>query len=181
MSAIPQDNGFRKRMDGRIEMLLEQARRFADPDVRAATQEIVQGLLELHAVAFEKLLGVITERGPDGLTLIDTIAADELVGNVLLLYGLHPADLETRIRQALDNVQPYLAAHGGGVELLRVANGKVRVRMHGDWHSDVSPLVLQRHRGSDPRQGAGRGGHHDRRGAGPGPRRAARSASRCRW
>jgi Fe-S cluster biogenesis protein NfuA len=143
MSTTAQDRGFRKRME-RIETLLENASQNPDAHMRDTTQEIVQGLLELHSAALEKLLGAIAESGPAGLALIDTVAQDELVGNVLLLYGLHPADLETRVRQALAKVGPYLESHGGGVELLRIASCKVRVRMHGDWHDDVSPLMLRR-------------------------------------
>ncbi len=104
----------------------------------------MQGLLELHGVALERMLAAIAERQPADPALIDTIAKDELIGNVLLLHGLHPTDLETRVREAIDRVRPYLVSHGGDVELLRIANGKVRVRMHGDWHDDVSPLTLRR-------------------------------------
>jgi Fe-S cluster biogenesis protein NfuA len=128
----------------RIETLLEEARRFSDADARDTIQEIVQGLLEMHGAALEKLLGAIADNGPGGSALIQSVAEDELVGNVLLLYGLHPVDLETRVRQALDKVQPYLESQGGGSELLRIANGKVRLRLHGDWHADISPLALRR-------------------------------------
>ena len=44
---------------------------------------------------------------------------------VLLLYGLHPHPIETRVRQALDKVRPYLDSHGGNVELLSVNDGVV--------------------------------------------------------
>ena len=46
-----------------------------------------------------------------------------MVGGLLMLHGLHPLDLETRVRQALDQVRPYLRSHGGNVELLGVSDG----------------------------------------------------------
>jgi Fe-S cluster biogenesis protein NfuA len=137
---MAEDRGFRKQME-RIESLLDEARQYSDGRARN-TQELVQGLLDLHAAALERLLGTIAASGPQGLALIDTAARDELVGHVLLLYGLHPDDLETRVRQALDSIQPALQSKGGAVELLRVADGKVRVRLHGDWRGDVSPQML---------------------------------------
>ena len=50
---------------------------------------------------------------------------------LLLLYGLHPVPLETRVMGALDKVRPYLDSHGGNVELLGVADGVVRLRLQG--------------------------------------------------
>jgi Fe-S cluster biogenesis protein NfuA len=143
MSGTDQDSGFRNRM-ARIEALLEETQRSPDPRARDSAREIVQVLLDLHAAALERLLGTIAERGPDGLALIDAIAEDELVGHILLLYGIHPLDLESRVRLALDKVRPWLESHGGSIELLRIANNKVRVRLQGNWHEDVSPLTLQR-------------------------------------
>jgi len=56
---------------------------------------------------------------------------DELVSHLLLVHDLHPVDVETRIRQALDGVRPYLGSHGGDVELLGVEDGVARVRLCG--------------------------------------------------
>ena len=56
---------------------------------------------------------------------------DELVAHLLLLHGLHPVPVRERVRGALDEVRPYLVAHGGGVELLGVDDGVVRLRLEG--------------------------------------------------
>jgi Fe-S cluster biogenesis protein NfuA/nitrite reductase/ring-hydroxylating ferredoxin subunit len=61
---------------------------------------------------------------------------------LLILHGLHPFDLETRVRQALDKVRPYLGSHGGNVELLGVtAEGVVRLRLAGSCHGCPSSQV----------------------------------------
>jgi len=52
----------------------------------------------------------------------------------LLLYGLHPLDLESRVGQALEKVRPYLHSHGGNIELLGLTDGIVRLRLHGSCH-----------------------------------------------
>ncbi len=61
-------------------------------------------------------------------------AADPLVGSLLLLYGLHPVDLETRVHQALEKVRPLLKSHGGNVDLLGIDDGVVRLKLQGSCH-----------------------------------------------
>jgi Fe-S cluster biogenesis protein NfuA len=56
---------------------------------------------------------------------------DELVAHLLLLHGLHPVPVRQRVSGALDEVRPYLMAHGGGVELVGVDEGVVRLRLEG--------------------------------------------------
>ena len=93
----------------------------AGPGDRAATPGPARA-------GFERVLDRIASTGPPGLELIDSLAADELVGSLLLLYGLHPQDLETRVREALEKVRPLLRFHGGKVELLGITEGTVRLR-----------------------------------------------------
>ena len=59
------------------------------------------------------------------------LAEDELVEHLLLLHGIHPTPLETRVRAALAKVRPYLESHGGDVELVAVDQGVVRLRLQG--------------------------------------------------
>ena len=47
------------------------------------------------------------------------------------MHGLHPVPLHERVTGALDEVRPYLLTHGGGVELLGIDDGVVRLRLEG--------------------------------------------------
>ena len=80
------------------------------------------------------------------------------MGGLLLLHGLHPLDLEARVRQALDKVRPYLRSHGGNVELLGVDEGVVRLRLEGSCHGCPSSAATMRQTIEEAilRQGAGR-------------------------
>jgi Fe-S cluster biogenesis protein NfuA len=79
-----------------------------------------------------------------GWAIIDEFGRDVLVSNLLLLHGLHPSDLETRVRDALDQVRPVLLAHGGNVELLAVEGNAVRLRLTGSCHGcPSSSLTLK--------------------------------------
>ena len=48
------------------------------------------------------------------------------------------------MRQALDDVRPYLGSHGGDVELLGVENGVARVRLEGTCNGCPSSTVTLR-------------------------------------
>jgi Fe-S cluster biogenesis protein NfuA len=136
--AVP-DEAFRA-MD-RLDSLLREVENIPDTQTRAHVREMVQAILELHAVGLERMLGQIAGEGEAGLALIEALARDDLVGGLLLLHGLHPLDLPTRVRQALEKVRPYLRSHGGNVELLAVDAGVVRLRMLGSCHGCPSSAM----------------------------------------
>ena len=125
----------------RLETLIRDVERLPDPAAQAGVREIVQTLLDLHGAGLEKIFEHLAGAGEPGLAAIDALARDELVGSLLLLYGLHPLDLETRVRQELDQVRPYLRSHGGDVELLSSVGGVVRLRMRGSCHGCPSSAV----------------------------------------
>ncbi len=125
----------------RLDALLSEAERYADPLAREHTREIVQSVLSLHGTALERLLDRIREGGEAGAAILDSCARDDVVSGLLLLHDLHPLGVEERVRQALESVRPYLRSHGGNVELLGVADGIVRLRLQGSCHSCPSSAV----------------------------------------
>src|SRR4051794_367861 len=98
---------FQARLE-RLDGLLREVERVADPAVQARTREIVQALLDLHGTGLERLLEHIDAASEAGPPLIDACARDDVVGGLLLLHGLHPLGVEERVRQALEKVRPYL-------------------------------------------------------------------------
>ncbi len=135
--SAPEEQAFRKRMQA-IETLLQDVDRYPDLAARTHTKALVQALLDLHGAGLERIVERAAQAGPAGFALIDALAEDELVGSLLLLYGLHPLDLETRVRRALDNVRPYVQSHGGSLEFLGADGGQVRVRIVGSCQSCAS-------------------------------------------
>jgi Fe-S cluster biogenesis protein NfuA len=123
-----EDQAFVRRMQ-RLESLIQEMECHPDPAAQALTREIVQSLLELHGAGLAKILAHAGAAGEAGHALRQAFAADPLLGNLLLLHGLHPEDLETRVRRALQGIRPSLQSQGAGVELLAVAGGVVRLRL----------------------------------------------------
>ena len=54
-----------------------------------------------------------------------------MVQALLMMYGHGALDEELLAEEALDEVRPYIESHGGDVELLRVEDGRVHVRLSG--------------------------------------------------
>jgi Fe-S cluster biogenesis protein NfuA len=124
----------------RIEALIQKIDSVADPQLRANAVELVQSLMELHGEGINRLLEIVAS-DRSGMTIIDTMGEDQLVGGLLMLYGLHPVDFGTRVRKALDKVRPYLKSHGGNVELLTADDGVVRLQMQGSCHGCPSSAM----------------------------------------
>ncbi|MBA2712951.1 MAG: NifU family protein [Rubrobacteraceae bacterium] len=122
------DHGLQERV-ARMETLLEQIETLKDPNARSKAAEMVGVLLELYGEGLARMMDLIYETGND--KAFEAFAQDELVSHLLLLHGLHPLDVETRVAQALEEVRPYLQSHGGNVELLGVEEGVARLRMQG--------------------------------------------------
>ena len=114
---------------GRIESLLEEIESFEDPEARAKTAEMVQTLLELYGEGLGRIVESVGRLG--GEDLKNELLGDELITHLLLLHGLHPVDVQTRVLGALDEVRPYLESHGGNVQFLGIAEGVARVRLEG--------------------------------------------------
>jgi Fe-S cluster biogenesis protein NfuA/nitrite reductase/ring-hydroxylating ferredoxin subunit len=123
------DRGLQERV-ARMEALLGEIEALEDPKARARAAEMTQVLLELYGEGLARVMELVAE-GEERERLFEAFAADELVSHLLLLHGLHPLDVETRVVRALEEVRPYLQSHGGNVELLGVEGGVARVRLQG--------------------------------------------------
>jgi Fe-S cluster biogenesis protein NfuA/nitrite reductase/ring-hydroxylating ferredoxin subunit len=123
-----------------MEALLGEIETLSDPNARSKAAEVVGVLLELYGEGLARMMEVVAE-GEERERTFDAFAEDELVSHLLLLHGLHPLDLETRVVRALEEVRPYLLSHGGNVELLGVEEGVARLRMQGSCSGCPSSTV----------------------------------------
>ncbi|MDQ3871969.1 MAG: NifU family protein [Chloroflexota bacterium] len=124
----------------KVETLLEEVEAIADPVVQEKATEVAQALLDLYGEGLARLVAHVAEHDDDG-AIAQAVTEDDLVAHLLLLHGLHPIPLETRVDEALEGVRPYLDSHGGDVELLGVADGVVRLRMQGSCSGCPSSAV----------------------------------------
>lgn len=102
----------------------------ADPAARETARELVETVLDVHGIALARIMARLAS-GEGGRELADALAHDEQVKALLLLYGLHPDDAETRLRDALAAIEPRLATAGVAVALGRVTANAVSLRVTG--------------------------------------------------
>jgi Fe-S cluster biogenesis protein NfuA/nitrite reductase/ring-hydroxylating ferredoxin subunit len=87
------------------------------------------------------MLEVAKGVAPEGQKVYDALARDDIVRGFLLIHGLHPLDLRTRLSEALDKVRPYIRSHGGDVELISLQDDVARLRLIGHCKSCPSSAV----------------------------------------
>ena len=115
----------------RVQDLLGSLDEIADPVAQARVQELVGAVLELYGAGLERILGVIADAGEGALHIRNALLDDGVVASLLLIHGLYPVALEERIAEAVESVRPFLASHGGDVEILSVDDGIARLRLKG--------------------------------------------------
>jgi Fe-S cluster biogenesis protein NfuA/nitrite reductase/ring-hydroxylating ferredoxin subunit len=108
-----------------VHRLAAELERVADPHARRVAEELAASVLELHRDGFARVFEALDEESRTRL------AADGVVGSLLLIHGLHPEPIEDRVRAGLAQVRPYMESHGGDVELLGVEDGVARLRLVG--------------------------------------------------
>ena len=113
-----------------METLLGEIEALEDPAARSRAAEVVGVLLDLYGEGLARMIEVVAE-GEEREKTFEAFAGDDLVSHLLLLHGLHPLDLETRVISALEEVRPYLQSHGGNVELIGLESGVARLRLEG--------------------------------------------------
>ncbi|MDB6017382.1 MAG: Nitrogen-fixing NifU domain protein [Pedosphaera sp.] len=112
-----------------------------DPAARALIQECVQSVLAFHGQGLAQMLQVVRVAGSDGQKVFEQLIQDSVVRGLLLIHGLHPVDLKTRLHDALNKVRPYMESHGGNVELISLENDVARLRLQGTCKSCPSSAV----------------------------------------
>jgi hypothetical protein len=124
-----------------LEQLIAALDAHPDPAARNPARELVELVLDLHGVGLARLLTIIAaaEVGP---TILARIAEDDQVKSLLLLHGLHPDDLETRIRKAVDRLRPHLGVHGLRLEVVEITNGTARLCVHQTSNVAVTAPLL---------------------------------------
>jgi Fe-S cluster biogenesis protein NfuA len=117
------DNGEVEQRLVQLDALLEQLENTPSPIAEQAL-EAVEAVTAIYGEALARIL----DHGP---AFASELLDDNLLSHLLVLHGLHPEPVETRVAQALDEVRPYLHSHGGDVQLAAVSDGVAQVTLTG--------------------------------------------------
>ena len=108
----------------RIEELVRRVEAIPDREHRETAHALMEAILELHGAGLDRMMEIAFESGESGKAMIRRFASDGLLSSLLVLHGLHPDDIETRVLHALGKMH-------GNAELLGVFEGVVRIRLTG--------------------------------------------------
>lgn len=112
----------------RISELVEGLERLPDAPAREQARALVQAVLGIHRQGLSRVLALAAEH-EGGAALVDRLAQDRAVALLLSLHDLHPRDVETRVREAVEEVRPGLREVGVALELDRVADERAHLRV----------------------------------------------------
>ena len=131
---MSQEKDFQERVR-RIGALVEEVESIADPEVRTSTRQLVQLVMEFHGTALDRALEILANGGEPGMAFIEQLGRDSEVSSLLVLYGLHPESLETRVGKAVERLEPKLRRDGASIELLGIEDSAVRIRVTPGTHT----------------------------------------------
>jgi Fe-S cluster biogenesis protein NfuA/nitrite reductase/ring-hydroxylating ferredoxin subunit len=115
----------------RVQELTEQLEEVQDFQARAVADELVSSIIQLYGDGLERIFAALEEPGATAAAVRERLVDDGVVASLMLIHGLYPVDLETRVLEALDSVRPYMESHGGDVELVGIEDGVARMRLVG--------------------------------------------------
>lgn len=124
---MDEDKDFQRRMK-RIGALVQEIEEFSDSVARAKAKELMQAVMDLHGSGLERVMEIIFQAGEPGAHIINDLGNDPLVSSLLVLYGLHPDDLGTRVNKVVESLNRDLQKQSCAVELLDISGNDVRVR-----------------------------------------------------
>ena len=97
-------------------------------------QALKSAIEDLHKEALKRLIRVLKD-DPASFACMREALSDQVVHGVLRFHGLVKESLQARLEKALDEVRPFMATHGGDVELVAVKPpDTIEIRLLGSCH-----------------------------------------------
>ena len=115
----------------RVQELTDALEALPDGREKEVAEDLIGAIVELYGDGLRRVVEALGEAGPPGREIHERLIADGVVASLLLIHDLYPIDLETRVREALATVRPYMESHGGDVEFLGIDDGVARLRLEG--------------------------------------------------
>jgi Fe-S cluster biogenesis protein NfuA len=131
---VANDGDFQEQMK-QLGSLVAQFDRLPESAAKLAGKELIQLLMDVHGAGLERVMEIVFESGEPGSSIIHRLGQDAMVGSLLLLYSLHPDDLETRVNKAVERMRPRLRKLATAVELIHADESLVQLRLATSGHS----------------------------------------------
>ncbi|CAL9603809.1 hypothetical protein SUDANB106_05499 [Streptomyces sp. enrichment culture] len=130
---MPWDDEYARGQAARAEELLSALESLPDSAAAARAADTVQTLVGLYGDCLARIVDRLG-REEGGADAVRRLAGDELVGHLLLVHGLHPDPVETRVRRALAGLRSQRRLGEDTVELTGISQETARIRLGGTGH-----------------------------------------------
>jgi len=140
---VDEEKQFRERVQ-EIGRLLASLDEIADNKARNSARELVQLVMDLHGAGVEKMMEIIFAQDDAGKAIIEKLGRDGIVSSLLVLHGLHPDPMETRVERAVENAAVHLRKQEVEVQLLSVEGGVVCIQARLSTHACGSTAATVR-------------------------------------
>jgi hypothetical protein len=127
----------------RIETLLGEFERGIDPRARERAGELVSSVMRLYGEGLERAVRIIAG-SPE---MLEVFTGDRLLASLLLLHGLHPDSIETRVEKALGRIERRLDVHHLSFEGIEEGTARIRIEKNGGsspWPPDALAAIIER-------------------------------------
>jgi len=104
----------------------------AHPDIGPQVLELLDWVDAFHREGLGRLVEMI--RAWRGEIFLEAVAGDDLAGGLLAAYDLGEGageSAEKAVERAMAEIRPFAASHGGDIEIVRIDDGVVEVRLQG--------------------------------------------------
>ena len=136
------DTEFRSDLQ-RVGALVQDLEAIVDPASQAAAKELVRVLMSIHGAGLQRIGEILKRSGELGSSLLDELAKDPVVSGLLVLYDLHPKEMQVRVEEKLREMGPKLFRMGAEAQLVNTAEGLVRVRVQVNGGSACGSTLRQ--------------------------------------
>jgi Fe-S cluster biogenesis protein NfuA len=115
----------------RIEQLLDELRTTAPAATVERVEELVGRVVGLYGAGLARIVTALC--GPAGSLdgARNMLVSDPMVSSLLVLHGLHPEDVRSRVERGLAGARPYVESHGGKLALVAIEDDVVKLRLDG--------------------------------------------------
>jgi hypothetical protein len=140
---VVDEKGFRERLQN-IGQLISGLDEITDKKAQASARELTQFIMALHADGMERMMEIVFAQGIAGAEIIEQLGRDPMVSSLLVLHGLHPDDIQTRVARAVEQVAVKLRKQDVEVQLLSADHQAVQISAHTNAHACASTAATVR-------------------------------------
>jgi len=118
-------------LTGRIDQILREIQDmdFTDYQLKKI-MELKKAIEAFHEDALRKLVKIVRSTD-EGKRLMMEAIEDPSIYTMFLLHGIIKQNLYTKVAAVMEEIRPYLNSHGGNIELEKIEDNVVYVRMQG--------------------------------------------------